>query len=201
MNRPRTYGVVDAEMLEQFHSQDDQYAGHRADHAGSEPADPIAGAGDPHKAGEETVNDGSGVPLSCLRPRHENRSQTAGTSGERRICSHAADAGVIHNGERRAWVEAVPAEPENQTTYDRDGEIVRRHWPATVALELAAQPGAKHDGSGDRHPAADGMHNGRSCEVMKVHSETRQETACRSHCREEPIWSPAPVAENRVNET
>ena len=95
-----------------------------------------------------------------LEEHHEDRGQTAGARGERGVHRHATDAGVIHDRERRAGVEAVPAEPEDQAADDGDGEIVRKHRPAAVTLELATQPGPKHDGAGDRNPSADRVHDG-----------------------------------------
>ena len=57
----------------------------------------------------------------------------------------------------------------------RDGEIVRQHRAAAVTLELATEPRPKHDGAGDGDPAADRVHDGRTREVVEVHSEARQE--------------------------
>src|SRR5690349_2571425 len=35
---------------------------------------------------------------------------------------------------------------------------------------------------------------------MEIHSETRQESVCGTHGGEEPIWSPAPVTKDGINE-
>ncbi len=67
---------------------------------------------------------------------------------------------VIHDGKRRAWIEAVPAKPENQSTDDGNRKIVWNHRPAAIALERAAQSRSKHDIACNRDPSADGMHNG-----------------------------------------
>ena len=102
--------------------------------------------------------------------------------------------------ERRAGVEAVPAEPQDQTADDGDREIVRQHRAAAVALELATQPRPKQMRAGDGDPAADRVHDGRAGEVVEVHAEARQEVAFAAHRGEEAVRTPAPVAEDRIDE-
>jgi hypothetical protein len=76
MNGKSAHRVVDVEMLEQIHRQDDQNARYRAQDAGANIADPIARAGDRHEAGEEAVNEVGRVP----RLRAEERQEDCGES-------------------------------------------------------------------------------------------------------------------------
>jgi hypothetical protein len=79
--------------------------------------------------------------------------QTAGAGGEGGIAGDAADAAEVHRRQRGTGVEAVPAEPEEESADDADDQIVRQHGAAAVALELATQPGPKHDAAGQAiHP-------------------------------------------------
>ena len=61
----------------------------------------------------------------------------------------------------------------NRAAASRDGEIVRHHGSAAVALELAAQARSKNDGAGQSDEAADGVDHGGSGEIVEAGAECR----------------------------
>ena len=72
-------------------------------------------------------------------------------------------------------LKSVPAEPQEQSAGCGDRQIVRQHRAAAVALELAAESRTENDRAGQRDEAADGVHDGRSGEVVEAHpSEARK---------------------------
>ena len=105
----------------------------------------------------------------------EHGGQASGACRERGIRGNAPDTDEIHRRERAARIESVPAEPQQQAAGCRDGQIMRQHGPAAVALELAAEAGAENDGARQGDKAADGVHHRRSGEIMKAGPERRQE--------------------------
>src|SRR5581483_10145080 len=101
---------------------------------------------------------------------------------------------------RAAGVEAVPAEPEEEPADRRDGQIVRQHGAAAVALEPPAEARAERDRAREGDEAADRVHDGRAREVVEARPEPGEEVAVASHRREESVRAPRPVADDRVDE-
>jgi len=76
------------------------------------------------------------------------------------MLADTANSFEIHRGEDGSGIEAVPAEPEQQATGCGNGEIVRKHGTAAIALERASETRSKDDGTGKRNHAAYGVDNG-----------------------------------------
>ena len=168
VNRNRADGIVDAQPLEQLHAQADNDAGDAAKKDGARRADPVARAGNRDQSGEEPVDRKADIPFLAEEVGIDHCGEPGGASRQRRVGRDAADAGEIHRRERGAGVEAVPAEPQDQAAGCGDGEIVRQHRAAAVALELAAEPWAENDGAGQGDEAADGVNDRGSGEIVEA---------------------------------
>ena len=76
-----------------------------------------------------------------------------------------------------------PYQPNHrmQTAADGDGQIMRQHGSAAIALELASQARSENDGASQGDEPADGMHHRRTGEVVEAHSQRWQEVAIAAH--------------------
>src|SRR5579871_4025599 len=82
---------------------------------------------------------------------NEHRDKSGSGCRERGVGCDAADPLEVHGRQRRAGVEAVPAEPENHATDGCDRHVVTGRKAAAVTLELAtnARPEGNRTGKGD----------------------------------------------------
>src|SRR5262249_55559434 len=117
--------------------------------------------------------------------------QAGGTCRHRRVERHARDALNVECRQRAAWIEPVPAEPENQAADGAEDDVVRQHRAAAVAGEDAPEPRAEHNRACQRDGAADRVDDGRSREITKRSG---------LHDREPAVWSPGPMADDRIDE-
>ena len=89
--------------------------------------DPVARAGDRDQAGQEAIDGQREVPFLSFEVRVDKRSQTGGARSHRGVKRDAANALCIQRRKGAARIEAIPAEPEDQTAGRADNEIVRFH--------------------------------------------------------------------------
>src|SRR5260370_27337029 len=95
----------------------------------------------------------------------------------------------------------LPAEPENRSPADGDGEIRRQHGLAAISLDPATEPRPQNDGAGQRDKSTDGMDHGRSREIMEAHAQGWEEIPSTPHVRQPAVRSPRPVSDDWINET
>ena len=120
--------------------------------------------------------------------------------GEGGVGGDAADADKVHRRKRAAGIESVPAEPENQSAADGDGQIMRQHGSAAIALEFAAEPRAQNDRAGQRDESADGVHDRGAGEIMEGHAQGREDVAGAAHVGQPAVRAPCPVSDDRIDE-
>ena len=120
----------------------------------------------------------------------EHGGQTGGASRQSCVGGNSANAFEVHRGKRAAGIKAIPSEPENQSAAYGDGQIMRQHGCATVALEFASKPRTKNDRAGKRNKSADGVNDGGSSEIMEAHPKRRKNMAIASHRK--PASHPVP---------
>ncbi len=164
-------------------------------------ADPVAGAGDGDESGEESVRRVTGVPLLGHEVAVKDGGKARRAGGEGGVGGDAADADEVHGRECAAGIEAVPAEPEDQSAADGDGEIVRQHGSAAIALECAAEPWTENDGAGQGNESADGMYDSGTGEIMEANSERWEKVAGAAHVGKPAVRAPGPVSDDGVDET
>ena len=120
----------------------------------------------------------------------ERKTRRAGGQGG--VCGNAADADEVHGRKRAAGIEPVPAEPEDQSAADGDGQVVRQHGSAAIALECAAEARPENDGAGDGNEAADGMYDRGTGEIMKADSERWEKVPGSCPCSQASRRGPRP---------
>ena len=152
------------------------------------------------EAAEEAVDGHADVPLLRAGVDEEHRDQAAGAGRQRGVGGDPADALEVHGRQRRAGVEAVPAEPQDDAADGGDGQVVRRRRAAAVALELAAEARSEGDGAGEGDDAADGVHDGRAGEVTEDGAVGDDAVEPAHGVAEPAARAPDPVAEDRVDE-
>src|SRR5438445_13672480 len=128
---------------------------------------PVARAGDGDEASEETVDRDPQIPLLRSRVDEADGREPSGASGQRGVGRDPADVLPVHGRQRRARVEAVPAEPEDHATDGADGEVVGGQRATAVPLEDPPETGPKGDGAAKGDEPADGVHDGRTGEVAE----------------------------------
>ena len=183
MNRYRADGIVNSQIFQQVDSEDHNHSRDAAEQDRAGWADPVAGASDGHEPGEEAVGGVARIPLFGHEVAVNDGGESGRASGEGGVGGDAADADKVHGRKRAAWVEAVPAEPQDQSAGDGNGEVVRQHGSAAVALELAAQPRAQNDRAGQSDESADGVNNRGSGEIVEAAFP-----ATETRCRRCPCW-------------
>src|SRR3569833_124945 len=75
------------------------------------------------------------------------------------------------------------------------------HRAAAITFELASDSRTKHDRTCQGDEAADRVYDRRTGEVVKPSSKARQEVAGGSHRGQEPVGSPCPMSDDRVDKS
>src|SRR5207249_8517240 len=119
---------------------------------------------------------------------------------KRGVRSDASDAVEVHRRQRRAGIEPVPAEPQDDCADRADREVVWRQGTAAVPLEHPSQTGAERYRTGERDESADRVYHRRSGEVAEDGTVREAVEELRRHVAQPAAWSPGPVAEDRVDE-
>src|SRR5262249_55964796 len=88
-------------------------------------------------------------------------------------------------------IEPVPAEPQNQAADRTQDDVVWKRRTAAVLAEHAAETRTERDGAHERNRTADAVYDSRTREIAER----------RVHNREPPVRSPAPVTDDRIDET
>src|SRR6185437_5754027 len=197
-NRPD--GIIDAQPFEKFHTEYDNHTSDTAkqDRAGG--THPIAWTRDSDQTSEKAVDGEAHIPLFASDVGVKHSREACSASSEGSVGSYTTNAFEIHRGKCASRIETIPAEPEQQAAASGNGEVVRHHGTAAVALELASQSRSENDRSGKSDETADRMNHGRAGEVVKTLSQSGKEVAGRSHGGKESIRTPGPVADDWVNE-
>ena len=83
----------------------------------------------------------------------------------------------------------------NQSAGNSDGQVVRQHRSAAVALERAAEARAENNRAGQRDHSADRVDDRGAGEVMEAHSRARARNDRR--CPSVPASRPDPMPSDR----
>ena len=105
---------------------------------------------------------GSGLPETL--PHVEHRADRAAGAGEHRVGRDDGDAQVAA-GQRRAGVEAEPAEREDERAGERHRDVVAGHWQRFAGLRGLADARTDDDRARERRDAADQVDDRGSGEV------------------------------------
>jgi len=76
------------------------------------------------------------------------------------VCSDASDAFKVHGRKRAAWIESVPAEPQNQTAEQAMVRSCGIMGPPPSRLKRRPQARAEYDGAGQCDESANGVDHG-----------------------------------------
>src|SRR6185369_16002102 len=162
-------------------------------------ANPVTGAGDGHESGQKTIDREADVPLLAQHVSVGHGGEARGAGRESCVGRYASDALEVHRGKRAAWIEAIPAEPQEQSARGGDGQIVGQHRSAAIALEPAAEPRSENDRAGESNETADRVDYRGAGEIVEARSDPRQVVAGAPHQGEETVRAPGPVADDRVD--
>ena len=160
VHRDRADRIVNAQPFQQFNAQNHDHSGDSSEQDCAGRADPVAGAGDGDESGEEAIGGEAGVPFLARLCRPIDMAVRPAAQAARVVLAATRPMpSKSMRGKRAAGIESVPAEPQDQSAADGDGQIVRQHGSAAVTFELAAQARTENDGTGQRDESADGVHD------------------------------------------
>ena len=178
--------VVDAELVHRDDRRDHEDARDQADHAGRPLVHVRAGRRDGDETGDRAVARETDVDRAAEQVAGDDRAEHAGRRGEVRGHGDIGEARA-HGPERRARIEAEPAEPQDQHAEDgqRHG-VARDRVGLPLRIELA-DARSQQERARERRARAAEVHHGRAGEVL--HAEVGEEAA-----------APDPVADERVDQ-
>ena len=131
------------------------------------------------------------VGLAQHDPRRRHRTERAGGCGEvrrHRDVREVADPVAGHDSERRAWIEAEPAEPEHEDAERDVGHVVARNRVRLAVRVELPDARSEEDRPGERGQCSLVVNDGRASEVLHP---TLEQPAVRR---------PDPVGHNGVDE-
>ncbi len=190
MHRHGIDRVVDPEPREKIARDKADDAAARADENGVRRRHDVAVGGDGDETGENAVQRQLHVRQSVADPADADDRKPA-----RRRRQHGVDEDEGNRGierERRAAIEAEPADPEQEHAERRHRHVVR--LDALAVRPEAADAGTEHEDRGERDPAADGMDDGRAREVDETAALEPAGRLAAQHA------APGPVAEDGIDQ-
>ena len=113
MDRNSANGIIDAQPLQQLHSEHHNHAGDASEENRAGRGDPVTGTSDGDQSGQESVGGKPGIPFLARHVSPEHGRQSCRASGQGGVGSNPADALKVHCRKSAAGVEAVPAKPQD----------------------------------------------------------------------------------------
>ena len=198
VHRGSLEGIVDLKLEQELGSAVNDA---RAEHAANEGGPRLSGGatgGDGNETSEGTVAHGNQVPdvVQVVVDDHGHETTAGGSQGGG-DGGAGDDARAGDNGELRARVEAVPADPEDEGTENNERGGVTRHRVDAAVRSESAGTRADNPGAHQTGDAASHVHNTGTGEIK--HAAAKKEGAVRAPRAEPAFGGPAPVNDSRVD--
>ena len=193
VDRHRANGIVDVDLVEREHREDDDYACDESDYDCGVCGHEVAGRRNRDETRERAVQRHGEVGLAHDRPGGDERGNRAGARGE--VGGHRDAADGANAGGVAAWVEAEPADPEEEHAERSEDERVAGNRIRLAVGTVLSDTRAERDCASERDPSADGVDDRRAREVVEAEG---LDPALRRLARER---APHPVAAYRVDDS
>ena len=155
-------GVVDLKLEEETAKDLKPHAAPNATEDGSPGLDNVSAAGDGDKADESSVaavDDAPGLLESEAKDElSQGTSSSREGSGDGSTGSNGGRDDII-NHKRRAWVEAIPAKPEDDCSKDNKDSRVSRHVHRLTRGIKTSKTGTHEDSTNKATSSSNHMHN------------------------------------------
>ena len=173
-------------LLDRQDGEDDQDAGHEADDRGRPELHVAGRGGDADEARDRAVAGHADVERAGLEVRHQAGADDAGRRAELRD-EHDLGEARAARAERRAAVEAEPAEPQDQHAEADERHRVARDRPRLAVGAVLAAARAEQQQARERARGADQVDDRRAGEVLHAAADLAQEAAAEDPVRAERV--------------
>ena len=152
VDRHRAHRVVDMELrIHRLYHDHHQNARDYAHHGGTQRVHTGTSGGDAHQPRQRRVQAHTHVRLAVFNPGeqhtgHGGYSRSNGGVGQ--------DLGQLGGARRGRAVEPIPAEPQNEGTHSRQGDVVPQDRPGIALFIILADAGPQQDGPNEPRDAA-----------------------------------------------
>mmetsp|Transcript_14982 Transcript_14982/g.44439 ORF Transcript_14982/g.44439 Transcript_14982/m.44439 type:complete len:417 (-) Transcript_14982:56-1306(-) len=205
VDRRRLEGVIHLEPQHELPEAAVDQPADRTHDEGAPEGEGGAAGGDRDEAGEDAVAHGRHVIAAALAEgeRRQQRSQAARRRGDGCVCDDASDDGRVvaaREGEPRARVEAVPAEPEDESAEDLQHRRVPRHRQRDAETALGKLLEAAVARADDDRPAQPGGSSGQVDDAGAGEVDHAALEGVRVGGGEPALGGPDPVHDDWVDE-